>query len=412
MNTTTLTVTQPCAENRTVPAYAVHLDAVRSLAALVVFVGHARGFFFSSGIGTAAGPQTAFQATVPTTTWGHQAVIVFFVLSGFLVGGGVLRSIAKGSWSWRQYAIHRMCRLWVVLIPALLLGFGLDHFGSTYLAGHNTIYAVPAGQIQIMPGLGAGLGWNVFLGNLAFLQPILVPTYGSNVALWSLAYEFWYYVLFPLATLAILGDSSKRRRATYAVLFFAILLFVGPKISGYFLIWGVGVVAAKIPRAIPYRWRRMATLGALTQFLAINVILRKTTALQLGLSDALLAVSFFALLYCLLNHRAPLADGAYKSIAQFLSKMSYTLYLTHYPALALACGLLVQPWHVWPKDLAHLFQFLGVLCIVYAYSLVVYFCFEAHTVRLRKCFETRLKKNSLRVSLRARDLSLVGSEIP
>jgi len=38
--------------------------------------------------------------------------------------------------------------------------------------------------------------------NVFFLQTITVPVYGSNSPLWSLANEFWYYLLFPLLLLA------------------------------------------------------------------------------------------------------------------------------------------------------------------------------------------------------------------
>jgi peptidoglycan/LPS O-acetylase OafA/YrhL len=41
------------------------------------------------------------------------------------------------------------------------------------------------------------LGPEVLLGNLVFLQAILVPTWGSNGPLWSLAFEFWFYIWFP-----------------------------------------------------------------------------------------------------------------------------------------------------------------------------------------------------------------------
>jgi peptidoglycan/LPS O-acetylase OafA/YrhL len=46
-----------------------------------------------------------------------------FVLSGFLISSTVLRSQVSGDWSWRDYAINRSIRLYVVLIPGLLLGF-------------------------------------------------------------------------------------------------------------------------------------------------------------------------------------------------------------------------------------------------------------------------------------------------
>ena len=65
---------------------------------------------------------------------GHQWVIVFFVLSGYLVGGSVLRSVRTGSWSWRAYLLARLSRLYVVLLPALLLGGALDWLGM-HMAG-------------------------------------------------------------------------------------------------------------------------------------------------------------------------------------------------------------------------------------------------------------------------------------
>ena len=55
----------------------------------------------------------------------------------------------------------------------------------------------------------ATLTWPVLAANALFLQTIVaarnaphpVPTFGSNGALWSLSYEFWYYLAFPLLVL-------------------------------------------------------------------------------------------------------------------------------------------------------------------------------------------------------------------
>ena len=41
------------------------------------------------------------------------------------------------------------------------------------------------------------------MGNLFFLQTIFVPPFGSNAPLWSLSFEFWYYLLFPLCLFAL-----------------------------------------------------------------------------------------------------------------------------------------------------------------------------------------------------------------
>ena len=40
--------------------------------------------------------------------------------------------------------------------------------------------------------------WKTFIGNLAFLMKTYVPVWGSNDALWSLKFEWWFYMLYPL----------------------------------------------------------------------------------------------------------------------------------------------------------------------------------------------------------------------
>ena len=66
------------------------------------------------------------------TGLGHQAVVVFFVLSGYLVGGSVLTAYQSGRWSWAAYALRRLTRLWVVLLPALIITLAVDGLGHTW----------------------------------------------------------------------------------------------------------------------------------------------------------------------------------------------------------------------------------------------------------------------------------------
>ena len=127
----------------------VHLDALRGISALIVVGGHERGMFFS----TLASPSAQEKAGASVGTYvrddlniGHEAVMVFFVLSGFLVGGSVLKLVRGDSWSWTNYLIKRLTRLWVVLIPALLLSFTLDVGGSHFFSGTASIYSAPLGQ--------------------------------------------------------------------------------------------------------------------------------------------------------------------------------------------------------------------------------------------------------------------------
>src|SRR6266436_9495246 len=86
------------------------LDLIRAVAACVVMIGHLRTLFFVD-FGHLSHGYWPLEALYFFTGFGHQAVIVFFVLSGFLISSTVIRSHGLGKWSWRDYAINRATRL-------------------------------------------------------------------------------------------------------------------------------------------------------------------------------------------------------------------------------------------------------------------------------------------------------------
>lgn len=174
-----------------------NLDLLRGLAALLVCAGHLRAFLMVD-FGLITSPTILDHMFYFTTGLGHQAVMVFFVLSGYLVGGSVLTAYQSGRWSWMNYTLRRMSRLWIVLLPALVLTLALDSLGRHWFPlGYE-------GRFQALYNSGptlaapADLRAITFLGNVFFLQTSEVHRLGTNGPLWSLANEFWYYALFPL----------------------------------------------------------------------------------------------------------------------------------------------------------------------------------------------------------------------
>ncbi len=130
-------------DTRDTPAFSVHLNAIRGSAAAMVFLAHAKNMFFGTRhVATGVAGVASGMATPAVAGIGSQAVIIFFVLSGYLVGGSVLRGITAGNWSWGRYLRRRLVRLWVVLIPALLIGWGIDSTGI-HLFGNQSLYAAP-----------------------------------------------------------------------------------------------------------------------------------------------------------------------------------------------------------------------------------------------------------------------------
>ena len=120
----------------------------------------------------------------------------------------------NANWTWRKYLIQRTARLWIVLIPALVIGGLLDCAGRFWL--HSPVYLGTQGNHSIQGDVAQWLEPQVLLGNLAFLQGTYSHTFGSNGPLWSLANEFWYYIWFPAVYFAL-----KRRSLQSGVVLFA-----------------------------------------------------------------------------------------------------------------------------------------------------------------------------------------------
>src|SRR5258708_39112424 len=92
------------------------LDLIRAVAACVVMIGHLRTLFFVD-FRHLSHRSWPLEALYFFAGFGHQAVIVFFVLSGFLISSTVIRSHVLGKWSWRAFAINTATRVYVVLFP-------------------------------------------------------------------------------------------------------------------------------------------------------------------------------------------------------------------------------------------------------------------------------------------------------
>ena len=232
-------------EPRLAKRTSVHLDLIRGVSALAVLLYHLRGLFFVD-FPFLTNKSFLSTALYAVTGYGHQAVMVFFVLSGYFIGTSVMDSVSEVRWSWRIYLVSRLTRLQLVLFPALVLGAVWDRIGMRIPQAAPLYY--DALYKFYVPSVALRSTVPVFLGNFFFLQSIVSPVFGSNGPLWSLSYEFWYYILFPVLILATAAWVGTRIRILYAGLALLLLWFIGPQISFYFLIWLAGVLVGRLPR--------------------------------------------------------------------------------------------------------------------------------------------------------------------
>lgn len=353
------------------------LDLVRGLAAIEVVLFHSYQLLFQEQLPAESyGPVIvyAYSALWSISAHGPSAVIVFFVLSGYLVGGPALVRARAGKLNSVDYLSARAARLYVVLIPALVLS--LFFFAS---ARHSSGWQVFVDTHQHFDEgiklFTASYGPATALCNTLFLQTISCSMFAGNMALWSLSNEFWYYLLI-FAVLSV--RKSSLWGLLIAVIFF---LFVfaehsdklghhsGLKFFFYFVIWSFGTVIYAVSAPI-LLWSAIFILGvAGTAVVAHAGLLAPWAAkdLIIGLVTAGVIVGI------------EFAKADLPSLLRFgkeTAKWSFSLYAIHYPMLVFLNVISDNP-HDFTIEAIGLDLTFVVPCLLLAVAF--YFLFERHT---------------------------------
>ena len=160
------------------------VDAARGLAASVVVIHHLDKLYpevFESLLGR---DTMAYSLLRVVADHNVEAVLLFFIISGFC--------IRATSWKYnfwqRADVIHYACRRAARIIPLYLIALGY-----TYGVG------VAIGQAS-----GNSYSLMTLAGNILFLQTpadsrgVWFVPFGDNGPLWSISFEVFYYLMFPI----------------------------------------------------------------------------------------------------------------------------------------------------------------------------------------------------------------------
>jgi peptidoglycan/LPS O-acetylase OafA/YrhL len=271
---------------------------------------------------------------------GHLMVLIFFVLSGFLIAASVEGKAIDA----KRYTALRLGRLWSVLIPCLLITLALQltvgainpQHAAAFQRGHSALrFTLP-----------------IFFLNEVWFNSAAPP---FNSPLWSLAYEAWYYAFFGVC---IFVRSPVRR----VIILLTMAAVVGPKVLALLPAWLIGVGLLKIfrSRATLRPWAWPILLGSLALAAAwfdFNPQWPQSIGHQpMFFSAAFLSDYIFGLAVAgvilgvelLWGQRAPAPwiDVPVRKAAA----VSFTLYLIHFPLMVTASAILpydpANPWHI------------------------------------------------------------------
>ncbi len=196
--------------------FSVYLDLVRFAAAVLVYMWHSNQRFLTAD-------------KLPASDYGHSAVIVFFVLSGFVIA--FVTDTKENRLA--EFAASRISRVYSVAAPTLVITIVLDAIGRSL---YPAIYQYPFDQFAVR-----------LLASLLMLNEVwlISITSFSNVPYWSICFEWWNYVTFAMVMFL---------PARVGWLLVAITaLVIGPKVVMLAPIWWMGVAL--------YRWRGLRNLS-------------------------------------------------------------------------------------------------------------------------------------------------------
>ena len=355
--------------------HSIVISLLRGLAAFVVAAAHLRAEIYPS-LRTVAEPSLWFQGFAFATGFAHQAVLVFFVISGWLVGGSLLNKIGQPG-AVTNYAIDRATRLWTVLIPT---------FGLTLLFGLGTGALLPSGIDFAAANEFSALS---FAGNLLGLQGVVLSDFGGNYALWSLANETWYYVLFPLLVVLFSARRITSRLAGVAALVVAVVL-LPVEIILYFAIWLLGVAFSRvrIECGAGLRWAWLVPLAAASAYFRLTADNDRFDQSTLGM-DLVLSLMLLALLSSL-QFSAGSASKLARPLARigkFFADFSFSLYVLHLPFIFLLKHVALTRFglrQLSPSEPGHFAIYLGMLATLLLGSYLSYLLFESQTYRIRR----------------------------
>lgn len=315
------------------------LDVVRGYAALTVVIAH------TTAIGIYNNPHIW-----PYLVWsplrflwaGHQAVIVFFVLSGFALSKMIE---SAPSFKFTRYVLARAARLYFPFIFSLAFVFITQHlvmhFGYEWNKGWMGVAKPVFDRDQIINHI-------TMIGFYNYFE--------INPPAWSLVYEARISVIFPFIYLLVKRFDLKA---------IAILLFVdvvsifmmhkNPELYGvdplsstlltihYSFFFALGALIAKKIDLIKEFEASLSQKGCLTLFF-IGLMLysypfnNPWTLAQRGMGD--IATSLGAAIIIASSLR--ISRGLFFNIGVYLGKISFSLYLAHYTILSLAIILFVK----------------------------------------------------------------------
>ncbi|WP_440408308.1 acyltransferase family protein [Neorhizobium petrolearium] len=278
-----------------------------------------------------------YHAGIWPFTGGYVGVDVFFVISGYLISGIILREVHDGLFSVVGFYNRRIRRIYPALLATIIVSTVLSAF-TLYADDFKDFGQSVVATLTFSSNLLFWFETDYFAPN-AELKPLLHT--------WSLAVEEQFYVLFPLLLILTKRWSFS---ATFFILSsltlasFCAAQYVSTTfpVSGFFLLpfrmWELlaGALLALYETRYPRLKGGLASLGAvLGLLLIVYAVLRLNQETPFPGVFALIPVCGSVLVIRYAHSSTPVGRLLSSRLAVGIGLISYSLYLVHQPIFAL-----------------------------------------------------------------------------
>lgn len=291
------------------------LTGLRGIAAWAVVLFHLR-----NGMKALVPPEA-----IATLYYGHLAVDLFFVLSGFVIWLNYAERLRGGGWTAaRQFWWRRLARVWP--LHALLLAAFVGYAAALTLHGSDTT-EFPWAQLPLHLLLVQDWGWANALH--------------WNYPAWSISAELAAYLLFPAVVAARwqhwpTGFLLALAAALAAALYLLFAAFGFARLSEGISELGLWrcLIGFSLGNILGVLWLRRPAAPAWPWGLVCAAWLALAWALDLPPTATVPAALFTGLMALALD-RGPCARLLAAPPLRYLGEISYSTYLAHYLLLAL-----------------------------------------------------------------------------
>lgn len=322
------------------PNESLLLDFLRGASAFLVLVAHVQQILINpTWMPFSLSERNSFFPFIYSQI-GALGVMIFFVLSGFLITYSIVDNLKKSKYkkfNAEKYFKSRLRRLYPPLVFSqglVLVVFGLFYFfdansSAFYATGKELYLARSEFDFNLIDYLGSFFFLNTIVNDIN--SPIV------NGPLWSVAQEFWFYVV---AGLLVLSFYERKMLAALAV----VLVFLVSQ-GDVFVLYGFGVwlfgclvAVLHMNKSHEHKTVVVIAIALIVLFIWGVLVYFNESSFIRGRHQFVFGIAFSFILLLLLNNKYLMRGVTHSWLVKKIAEQavfSYTLYLIHFPLLLL-----------------------------------------------------------------------------